>query len=152
VVLDPFNQGLAVQAQAILETSPEIINFGSAGGHVHNTAGTVQVMCTVDPFGTDPPDATSAGQVHWVYALHLCVIGTPGTPWDYATKTSGPVAVRLDGVPTVRLPAAGNDYRGQVREIIPARYQTQAFGSFAHPQLVAALRARYNATVASTRG
>jgi hypothetical protein len=152
VVLNSFNQGLAIQAQAILETSPEIINFGADGGHAHNTAGSVQVMCTVDPFGTDPPDATSAGQVHWVYALHLCVVGASRTPWDYATKTSGPVAVRLDGVPTVRLPAAGKDYRSQVSEMIPARYQAQALGSFAHPQLIAALRTRYNATVAGTRG
>jgi hypothetical protein len=136
---------LAGQAVAALENAPQIEHLG----HDEDNAGARRVMCTVDPFGVDPPGATTVAQVQWVYALHLCVLGEPGTPWDYATKSAGPVVIGLGNPPVVRLPVPQIDYRTQVRQMIPVRYQTAAFGSFAHPQLVAQLRKRYNAEVAS---
>lgn len=136
---------LAAQAVSALEDAPQIEHLG----HDEDTAGPRRVMCAVDPFGVDPPGATTVAQVRWVYAQHLCVIGQPGLPWDYAPKSSGPVVVGLGSPPVVRLPVPQIDYRTQVRQMIPARYQPMAFGTFAHPQLVADLRRRYNAEVAS---
>ncbi len=136
---------LAAQAVTALENAPQIEHLG----HDEDSAGARRVMCTVDPFGVDPPGAATVAQVQWVYAQHLCVIGQPGLPWDYASKSSGPVVVGLGNPPVVRLPVPQIDYRTQVRQMIPARYQPMAFGTFAHPQLVAELRRRYNAEVAS---
>ncbi|GAA5200334.1 hypothetical protein GCM10023322_78000 [Rugosimonospora acidiphila] len=142
---DRLRISLAQRAVVMLESSPQIEHLG----HDEDNAGPRRVMCTLDPFGVDPPAATTVAQVRWVYALHLCVIGQDGTPWDYATKSAGPVAIGLGNPPAVRLPVPQLDYRTQVRQLIPARYQSQAFGSFAHPQLVAQLRQRYIAQVAS---
>lgn len=144
---DRLRLPLAEQAVSALENAPQIEHLG----HDEDNAGARRVMCTADPFGVDPPDAATVTEVRWVYAQHLCVIGQPGLPWDYATKSAGPVAVGLGNPPVVRLPVPQIDYRTQVRQLIPARYQPMAFGSFAHPQLVAALRQRYNAEVASKK-
>jgi hypothetical protein len=144
-VPDSLRGQLSDEVTAVLENAPQIEHLG----HDEDSAGARRVMCAVDPFGVDPPGTTTAAGVRWVYALHLCVIGEPGTPWDYATKSAGPVAVGLGGSPVVRLPQPQLDYRTQVRQMIPARYQPEAFGSFGHPELVARLRQRYIAEVAS---
>ena len=142
---DALRRELSDRAVPVLETAPQIEHLG----HDHDTTGRRRIMCTLDPFGVDPAGATTASQVQWVYGLHLCVMGEPGTPWDYASKSAGPVAVGLGTPPAVRLPGPALDYRTQVRQMIPARYQARAFGSFAHPELVAQLRKRYTAEVAS---
>jgi hypothetical protein len=138
-VPEPLRGMLAAQAVPVLENDAQIQHLG----HDEDSTGPRRVMCTVDPFGVDPPGAATVAEVQWVYALHLCVIGEPGLPWDYATKSAGPVAIGLGNPPAVRLPQPQIDYRTQVRQMIPARYQPQAFGSFGHPELVAALRQRY---------
>ena len=143
---DKFRQSLAGQVQSILENSPVIANLGVAG-HLHDGSAPNKVLCAVDPFGTDPPGATDATAVHTVYAQHLCAVAPPGTPWDYAPKSSGPVAVTLDDG-GVWVPQPNQDYRSQVLAKIPARYQPQAFGAFAHPEVVTRLRQRYDASVA----
>jgi hypothetical protein len=141
---------LATEVQAILETSPVILEIGQAA-HDHDHGGPVRVMCAVDPFGIAPATATSAGQVQWVYAQHLCAIATPGTPWDFASKSAGPVAVSLSNPPSVLLPQPRQDFRTQVRQLIPAKYLTQAFGPFQHPDVVAKLRQQFNTEVASAK-
>ncbi len=137
---DGLRRDLAAQVESILENSSVIAHVGMAD---HDHSGQTEVMCAVDPFGIDPATASGEGQVRWVYAQHLCVIAPPGTPWDYAPKSAGPVAVSLTNPPDVRLPQPSRDYRTQVREMIPARYLPQAFGYFAHPDLIAALRKRF---------
>src|SRR5436309_1542828 len=59
---DAFHKTLASQAQSILENSPVIANLGVAA-HIHDPNTPNRVMCAVDPFGTDPADATQASQV-----------------------------------------------------------------------------------------
>jgi hypothetical protein len=139
---------LAAEVQSILENSTTIAHVGMAD-HDHSQAGPVRVMCAVDPFGVDPATATDAGQVRRVYAQHLCAIGAPGTPWEWATKSAGPVVVSLGPPPTVAIPQPRQDYRTQVQQMIPAQYLTRAFGTFAHPDLVARLRQRFLARVSS---
>src|SRR5690348_14111406 len=62
---DQLRRSLASQAQSILENSPVIANLGVAG-HLHDPGATNKVLCVVDPFGTDPADATQAAQVRVV--------------------------------------------------------------------------------------
>src|SRR5436190_162853 len=143
---DGFHKSLASQAQSILQNSPVIANLGVAA-HIHDPNIPNRVMCAVDPFGTDPANATEASQVHVVYAQHLCAIAPAGTPWDYAPKSAGPVVVNLqDG--TVWVAQPNQDYRTQVKAKIPAQYQEQAFGTFKHPEVVASLRDRYTKEIA----
>jgi hypothetical protein len=139
---------LSAEVQSILENSTTIAQVGTVG-HDHGDATRVRVMCAVDPFGVDPSTATSVSQVRWVYAQHLCAIGEPGTPWEWATKSAGPVAVALGTQPRVLIPQPRQDYRTQVRQMIPAQYLTRAFGTFTHPDLVARLRQRFQAEVSS---
>ncbi|MBO0871172.1 MAG: hypothetical protein J2P15_21680 [Micromonosporaceae bacterium] len=145
--------GLAAQlgqrVAAILEvTTPSEPVEGHAAGHV---AGQGRVMCIADPFGIQPANATTVGQVRWVYAQQLCAVGEPGTPWEYAEKYAGPVAVSLTDPPVVLAthPDPSRDYQTQVRQLIPSQYLAQALGSFAHPELVAQLRDRFRAEVSN---
>jgi hypothetical protein len=142
---DKFRLALAAKVVEILETSTPAQHLS----HGHDLSGHERIMCTVDPFGTDPPGVTDVAQVRWVYALHLCAFADPGTPWIYANKSSGPLAAQLTSPQTVLLPVPTRDYRTQVTQMIPARYLTQAFGTFAHPDLIARLRDRYNKEIAS---
>jgi hypothetical protein len=142
---DKFRLALAAKVVQILETSTPSEHLS----HGHDLTGNERIMCTVDPFGTDPPGVTDVSQVRWVYALHLCAYAEPGTPWLYASKTSGPLAAQLTTPPTVILPVPTRDYRTQVTQMIPARYLTQAFGNFAHPDLIARLRDQYDKEIAS---
>jgi hypothetical protein len=142
--------GLAAQLSqrvaAILEvTTPSEPVEGHDPGH---SAGQSRVMCTADPFGMQPANATTMAQVRWVYAQQLCAIGEPGTPWEYAEKAAGPVAVSLTDPPVVLSTHAGRDYQTQVREMIPSQYLAQALpGTFIHPELVARLRDRFRAEI-----
>jgi hypothetical protein len=144
---DKLRTDLAAEVQTILENSPAILQVVQAS-HDHDGAGPERVMCAVDPFGIAPETATSASQVQWVYAQHLCALGTPGTPWNFASKSAGPVAVSLRDTNVV-LPAPRADYRTQVRQMIPAKYLTQAFGSFQHPDVVTRLRQQFTDQVSS---
>jgi hypothetical protein len=139
---------LTAEVQSILENSSTIAQTGMVG-HDHEAGTAVRVMCAVDPFGVDPANARGANEVRWVYAQHLCAMGTPGTPWEWATKSAGPVAVALGNPPRVVVAQPQRDYRTQVRQMIPAQYLSKAFGSFAHPELVARLRQRFQAEVSS---
>ena len=76
---DQMRRDLASQTRSILENSPVIANLGVAG-HLHDPGAANKVLCAVDPFGTDPADATRAAQVRVVYAQHLCAIAPAGTP------------------------------------------------------------------------
>lgn len=147
---DKLRNELAAEVQSVLESSPVILQVVQAD-HDHDHAGPARVMCAVDPFGIAPDNATTASQVQWVYAQHLCALGTPGMSWTFATKSGGPVAVSLLNPVTVRLPQPQLDYRTQVRQMIPAKYLTQALGSFQHPDEVAALRQQFNDAMASAQ-
>jgi len=102
-----------------------------------------RVVCAVDPFGYDPPDATTAAQVKWVYAQHMCAITGPGTGWAVSVRASGPIAVRLGDQPLVRVPTPGAGYPDRVRQVIPERYHDEAFGEFADDDAIEAARRRF---------
>jgi hypothetical protein len=102
-----------------------------------------RVICAVDPFGYDPPDATAMAQVKWVYARHMCAITGPGTSWAVSVRASGPIAVRLGDQPLVRVPTPGAGYPDRVRQAIPARYHDEAFADFADDDAIEAAMRRF---------
>jgi hypothetical protein len=103
-----------------------------------------QVVCAVDPFGYDPPDATTLAQVKHVYARHMCAITGPHAGWAVSVRASGPIAVDLGDRPVIRVPTPGTGYPERVRQLIPQRYQAEAFAEFADEDAIDAARARFS--------
>lgn len=112
-------------------------------GHEVATGGTV--VCAVDPFGIDPPSATTVEQVGTVYALHLCAVAEPGRDWDLSVRYSGPLAANLGDPPVVTVVQPGAGYPERVHSLIPQRYWTRATGPFKDDAALADLRRRFDA-------
>lgn len=136
-----LNQELAAQVTLILERSSPAEHEGH--GHTFES----RVVCAVEPFGTDPPDASSLVEVHRVYARHLCAITGESRDWAMSVRASGPIAVRLDVVPpVVEVPETGPGYPDRVRRLIPARYHDEAFAEFSDEAAIDAARERFSHT------
>ncbi|MGW2155271.1 hypothetical protein [Nonomuraea sp. NPDC001699] len=132
-----LDQELAAQVTLILErATPE-------EHHDHGHGFESRVVCAVEPFGTDPPDASSLAEVRWVYARHLCAIVGESRDWAMSVRASGPIAVRLGVPPQVKVPADGPGYPERVRELIPGRYHEEAFAEFSDEAAIDAARARF---------
>lgn len=112
----------------------------------------IRVVCAVEPFGVDPPEATTVAQVRRVYALHLCAIDDASGPWKTSIRASGPLAVDLEVTPHVLIPRSGAGYQDRVRALIPERYQEQAFGTFTDPALIEVARRRFEEDPGGTAG
>ncbi|MEQ4715697.1 hypothetical protein [Nonomuraea sp. B19D2] len=128
---------LAAQATLALEQSS--LDEHHAHGHDFES----RVVCAVETFGTDPPNATSAVEVKWVYARHMCAVTDAGTDWATSVRASGPIAVRIGIPPLIRVPEAGMGYPDRVRQLIPARYQDEAFAEFDDEDAIDAARQRF---------
>ncbi|MFI7423391.1 hypothetical protein [Nonomuraea sp. NPDC049684] len=133
-----LDQELAAQVTLILErATPE-------EHHDHGHGFGSRVVCAVEPFGTDPPDAAGLAEVRWVYARHLCAIVGESRDWAMSVRASGPIAVRLGVPPQVKVPAAGPGYPERVRALIPARYHDEAFADFSDEAAIDAARERFS--------
>ncbi|GGT20810.1 hypothetical protein ACFFV7_14400 [Nonomuraea spiralis] len=132
-----LDQELAAQVTLILErATPE-----EHQGHGHGFES--RVVCAVEPFGMDPPDASSLVEVRRVYARHLCAIVGESRDWAMSVRASGPIAVRLGVPPRVEVPAAGPGYPERVRRLIPERYHDEAFAEFSDETAIDAARERF---------
>lgn len=140
--------GLRADLAARLVTLLEQATPTEQHAHGHDAAGPGKVICAVDAFGMDPPDATTAAQVRSVYALHLCAVAETGRPWDLSVKFSGPLAADLTDPPALRIVQPGAGYPERVKELIPNRYQKRAVGPFLDEPALAKLRSRFNAAIA----
>jgi hypothetical protein len=136
-----LNAELAAQVTLILERS------SPAEHHDHGHEFESRVVCAVEPFGMDPPDASSLGEVEWVYARHMRAITGESRDWAMSVRASGPIAVRVGVVPpTVKVPESGSGYPERVRELIPKRYHDEAFAEFSDDTAIDAARQRFSAT------
>ncbi|MGW0802271.1 hypothetical protein [Nonomuraea sp. NPDC002799] len=132
-----LNQELAAQVTLILEqASPD-------EHHAHGHSFDSRVVCAVEPFGTEPADATSLVQVRWVYARHMCAITGQSSDWAASVRASGPIAVKIDIPPQIRVPTPGAGFPDRVRQLIPARYHAQAFADFESDDAIEAARERF---------
>ncbi|WP_433435684.1 hypothetical protein [Nonomuraea sp. CA-141351] len=128
---------LAAQVTLALEQSS--LDEHHAHGHDFDS----RVVCAVETFGTDPPNATSVVEVKWVYARHMCAVTGAGTDWATSVRASGPIAVRIGIPPVVQVPEPGMGYPDRVRRLIPARYQDEAFAEFDDEDAIDAARQRF---------
>ncbi|MEU6711155.1 hypothetical protein ABZ897_06700 [Nonomuraea sp. NPDC046802] len=136
-----LNQELAAQVTLILEQA------SPGEHHAHGHSFDSRVVCAVEPFGTEPADATSLVQVRWVYARHMCAVTGQSTDWAESVRASGPIAVKISIPPEVRVPAPGAGYPDRVRQLIPARYHEQAFAEFSDDAAIDAARERFNQAI-----
>ncbi|TYB59178.1 hypothetical protein FXF51_34980 [Nonomuraea sp. PA05] len=133
-----LNDELAAQVTLILEQA------SPGEHHAHGHSGfDSRVVCAVEPFGTEPPNATALVEVRWVYARHLCAITGESPDWAASVRASGPIAVKIDIPPEVRVPKAGAGYPDRVRQLIPERYHTLAFEEFSDDSAIEAARERF---------
>jgi hypothetical protein len=113
--------------------------------HGHEVAAGGTVVCAVDPFGVNPPGATTIDQVGTVYALHLCAVAERGREWDMSVRYSGPLAANLGDPPVLTVVQPGAGYPERVHSLIPQRYWTRATGPFKDDAALADLRRRFDA-------
>lgn len=138
-----LNEELAAQVTLILEQA------SPGEHHAHGHSFDSRVVCAVEPFGTEPPDATSLVEVRWVYARHMCAITGESPDWASSVRASGPIAVKISIPPEVRVPKDGLGYPDRVRQLIPKRYHELAFEEFSDDSAIEAARERF-ALVSST--
>jgi hypothetical protein len=114
-------------------------------GHGHAVPAGAKLVCAVDVFGTEPPNATSIDQVGRVYALHLCGLAEPGKPWDQSTRYSGPLVADMGDPPQLYVVQPGAGYQQRVAQWFPERYRTRATGPFKDDKALADMRSRFDA-------
>ncbi|MGP3958259.1 hypothetical protein ACTWPT_19805 [Nonomuraea sp. 3N208] len=134
-----LQEELAAQVTKILEeSSPD-------EHHAHGHTFESRVVCAVEPFGTEPADATSLVEVTWVYARHICAITGESPDWAASVRAGGPIAVKISIPPQIRVPEPGAGYPDRVRNLIPERYHEQAFREeFEDDTAIEAARQRFS--------
>ncbi|MFC5825228.1 hypothetical protein [Nonomuraea insulae] len=132
-----LNEELAAQVTLILEQA------SPGEHHAHGHSFDSRVVCAVEPFGTEPPGATSLVEVRWVYARHMCAITGESPDWASSVRASGPIAVKISIPPEVRVPKAGLGYPDRVRQLIPERYHSLAFEEFSDDSAIEAAQERF---------
>ncbi|MEV1290307.1 hypothetical protein [Micromonospora sp. NPDC049679] len=138
---------VAERMVGVLERTPPGQHHGH-GAHVNQDgAAAGRTVCGVRVFGFEPAGATRVEDVRTVYGHHLCAIAEKGLAWDGAVKLVGPVVLDLSGTPPavqVAEATAEMPFRERVRQLIPERYQDQAFEESLDPATMTELRRRYD--------
>ncbi|MDI1462371.1 hypothetical protein QEZ54_15480 [Catellatospora sp. KI3] len=139
-----LDAALAARVTQVLELSTPAEHHD----HGHEVKADDRVICTAETMGYEPVDARTVAEVRRVYAYYLCAAGSPGQPWDFASRISGPVAVDLTEPPVVRIAQAGQGYPDRVRALLPDRYEARAFNGFVNHDLPKRVLERYEDEVA----
>jgi hypothetical protein len=141
-----FQDQLAARAQAALEQlSPAELELYEPSGHAVDHGG--KVVCAAESFGTEPPTAKRIEDVQVIYAIYFCAVVQRGTPWDYASRSSGPAVITLTDPPAVQTARSGVD-PDRVWAMIPDDLEREAAASFLEWGRLAGLRSRYEQAVA----
>lgn len=138
---DTFQDQLAARAQTALEQlAPNELELYEPSGHAVDHAG--KVMCAAESFGTEPPTAKHIDDVRVIYAIYFCAVVKPDTPWDYASRSSGPAVITLTNPPAVQTAKSGLD-PDRVWAMIPDDLEREAADGFLEWGRLAGLRTRY---------
>lgn len=138
---------LAARMIKVLEQTPPERHQGHGADLDELTGDDPEVLCAVRVFGYEPATAATLEQVDTVYGHHLCALAEPGRDWDFAVKLVGPLVLRLAAdPPTVQVAEAveGVSFRERVRQLIPERYQQQAYQESLDAADFQRLRQRYD--------
>lgn len=142
-----LNDELSTRAQTILEQqSPSELELISIQ-RGHGEPAPERVLCVAEAFGSDPADPETVEQVRVIYAQYLCALVQKGTPWDYATRSSGPVVITLADPPTVQLARSGDGYRERVRAMMPDELEARALEGFRDRGRPNSLLSRYREAI-----
>ncbi|MFI7702988.1 hypothetical protein [Nonomuraea sp. NPDC049480] len=134
-----LKEDLAAQVTKILEEA------SPGEHHAHGHDFDSRVVCAVEPFGTEPPNAASLVEVTWVYARHMCAITGESDDWAASVRAGGPIAVKISIPPQIRVPEPGAGYPDRVKRLIPERYHEQAFNEeFEDDAPIEAARQRFS--------
>ncbi|MEV4060676.1 hypothetical protein [Nonomuraea dietziae] len=136
-----LKRALALRVTQVLEQAT-LQEHREHGHHFGEHDG--QVVCAVAPFGVHPEGAVKVAEVRWVYAHHMCAVTGARQSWATSVRAAGPIAVRLAGRPTVRVPASGGDYAEQVRALVPERCHEAALAGFADDEAIEEARRRFD--------
>lgn len=142
---DGLPAALRAEVATRLTKALEGATAGEHHTHGHQVGAGGTVVCAVDPFGVDPPSATTIDQVGIVYALHLCAVAEPGRDWDFSVRYSGPLTASLGDPPVVSVVQPGEGFQERVHTVIPQRYWTRATGPFLDKAALSDLRRRFEA-------
>lgn len=148
ITLQPngLHEQLAARAQAVLEQRPPAeLELHDKHGHV--VSHDAKVICAAESFAMEPATAERIEDVRVIYAHYLCALVEKGTPWDYASRSSGPVVITLTDPPTVQIAPSGDGYPDRVRAMIPDDLEPRTFAGFSDRGRPSALLVRYNAEV-----
>ncbi len=115
--------------------------------HAHGVTGQSRVVCAAESFGTEPANPERIEDVRVIYARYLCALVQQGTPWDYASRSSGPAVITLTSPPTVRTVKSGTGYRDRVAALIPDDLEASALAGFTDRGRPGALLVRYREAV-----
>jgi hypothetical protein len=129
------------------EQTPATEHQGHGGAKVGTDDRPAKTVCEARVYGYEPETAATADEVDTVYGFHMCGMAEPGRPWDWATKMVAPMVMRFNTQPpTVEIAESTEkvSYRDRVKQLIPERYQKQAFEGALTPDDMAELRRRYD--------
>lgn len=145
--LDPDELRARLEAQIVrgLEAQSPVEHHN----HGHEINASDVVLCTAELIGTDPREPARLSEVRAAYAVYMCAAGAPGTPYERASKISGPVVLRLGRQPVVQIAQAGAGYRDQVRELLPDEFEERGFASFQDRQKPLNLMHEFQSRVSS---
>ena len=145
---DGLPEQLAAKARVTLEElQPARLELYDLQGHSHGGGYIGKVICTAETFGMEPAEAERVEDVKVIYARYLCALVQRGTPWDYASRSSGPVVIKLTDPPYVQIPPSGDGYPDRVRALFPDTLEPQAFAGFRDKGKTVDLLKRYHETV-----
>lgn len=140
---DRLNDELSERARIALERlSPADLELYEKQ-HDHES-GDTRLLCAAETFGTEPAGARQVEQVQVIYAQYLCAVVQKGTPWDFATRASGPAVITLTDPPVVRIARSGEGYPDRVRALFPESLHAKALAGFTDRDRPAGLLERYN--------
>lgn len=138
---------LAERARLALERLPPGELELYDGRHAHGASG-ARVICVAETFGMRPATASSVARVRVVYVRYLCALVEAGTPWDFASRSSGPAVITLSDPPAVHIVRSGPGFPDRVRAVFPDSVHAQALADFQDRGKPAALVARYREAAA----
>jgi hypothetical protein len=144
---DGLRAQLATRVTAILERSSPVEHHN----HGHDFQEKGAIVCAVDVFGYDPPNATTMAKVETVYVHHLCAITGTGGAWNTSVRAAGPLVARLSDPTVVRVVQSGAGFAERIQSMIPQAYQQRALGRFSDQAALAEVRKRFDAAVANRR-
>jgi hypothetical protein len=137
-----LHEQLTARAQQALERlSPAELDLYDMHGHAvsHDS----EVICAAESFGAEPASAKRIEEIRVIYAHYLCALVQDGTPWDYASRSSGPAVIVLSAPDTVRIARSGDGYPERVRSLFPEELERRALSGFADLARPSALVVRY---------